>query len=331
MGAYIKKVVVFGCIGMDGSYMAELLSSKGYEVHGVARVNTNPERIKWIKSLVPSIEIYPANITEKHEIFRLIKIIKPSEVYNFAGSTNVFDAWENLDLVFNLNARVPQYIMESILTIDKSIKFFQASSCLVFGRDSSGFQNEHTAINPIHPYGIAKASADSLLREFRSVFNVYFCSAIFFNHESERRGSNFFSKKTATAVANIKMGKQEKIKVGNLDSVRDLGYAPDYMKAVYLMMNNSVAKDYVVGTGSLTSMRDFTKKCFEYAGLDYSKHVEMDKSLYRENDTCILRADIKSIQSELGWYPEKSIDGIVKAMMEDAIAGAKNNTQFIQA
>lgn len=313
----MKKVaLIFGVTGQDGSYMAELLLAKGYDVHGVVRHNADQKKIIWIKSLIPSIQLHYVNILEKYEIFNVIRISKPSEVYNFAGSTNVFNAWEDLDSVFNLNARMPVHIMDSIVSLDKSIKFFQASSCLIFGKDASGSQNEQTPTNPIHPYGAAKLFADNMLREFRSEFAVYFCSGIMFNHESERRGDMFFSKKIIKAAVHTKLGKQSVVKIGNLNSFRDYGYAPDYMKAVCLMMNNSEPKDYVIGTGELISMREFVKKAFDYVGLDYMNHVKFDESLDRKNDTNILRADTSKIVTELGWAPLTSIDKMIKIMID---------------
>jgi len=314
-----KTALIFGVTGQDGSYMAELLYEKGYKVYGVVRNSANHEKLKWIISLVPSIELRSANILEKHEVFNLIRITKPDEIYNFAGSTNVFNAWENLDVVFNLNANVPRYILESILALDKSIKFFQASSCLIFGRDASGTQNESTPVNPIHPYGIAKASADAMVREFRSVFGMYCCSGILFNHESERRGDNFFSKKITTAAANIKLGKQSSIKIGNLDSIRDYGYAPNFMQAAYLMMQNGKSQDYVIGTGNLISMKNFAKKCFEYINLDYLNYIEFDESLSRGIDTNILRADCRKIEQELGWRATVSVNEMIKIMIDEEL------------
>ena len=187
---------------------------------------------------------------------------------------------------------------------------------MIFGRDSSGIQSEITTVNPIHPYGVAKAYADNMVREFRSVFGMYCCSGIFFNHESERRGEMFFSKKITTAVADIMKGGKKKIKVGSLDSVRDYGYAPDYMQAVYLMMNNSKPTDYVIGTGKLISLLDFIERCFKYAGLESKRHIEYDESLYRKNDTNVLCADASKIKSELGWQPTMPTNEMIQRMIE---------------
>lgn len=312
----MSKALIIGVLGMDGSYMAEFLHSKGYEVHGVVKKNTNPKRVAWIEGLVPGVKIYHSDILRKDELFGIIKSINPNEIYNFASSSNVFSAWEDLDGVMDLDARVPQRILECILKTDKSIKFFQASSCLIFGRNANGVQNEDTHLDPIHPYGIAKIYADQMIREFRNVHGLFACSGIFYNHESVRRGENFFSTKITKAVANIKAGLQHTVKVGNLNSYRDYGYAPDYMEAVYLMMQNEKPTDYVIGTGKLITMMEFAKKCFEYVGLDYENHIDVDAELYRSIDTTILKADTRKIKSDLGWEPKHSIDDMVRIMMD---------------
>lgn len=309
-----KKAIIFGALGQDGSYMAELLHSKGYEVCGVVRPSTSPQRIDWLKSLVP-LKFYRIDILDKQQINNLIQYVKPDEIYNFAGVSSVFNPWENLDHIYDTNVRVPQYILESILQTDKSIKFFQASSCLIFGRDEYEYQNESTCHSPIHPYGITKLHADNLVNEFRKVFGLNCRSGIFFNHESPRRGADFFTKKITTQVKEIKEGKRDKIKVGDLSSFRDFGYAPDFMEAAYLMMQ-SEPKDYIVGTGQLISMEGFVKLCFDSINLNYKDYIEVDNMLIRRNDTKILSADISKIKLDLGWIPKHDINDIIKIMMQ---------------
>lgn len=289
----MKKALIIGINGQDGSFMKELLQNNNYTVYGCTRTDD---------------PVY------------LINYLRPDEVYNFASVSNVFDPYNNIDAIFELNARFPQRILECILKIDKSIKFFQASSCLIFGRNEDGVQDEQTPVNPIHPYGIAKLYADNMVKEFRRVNNIFACSGIFFSHESERRGADFFTKKITTAAVNIKSGKQQKIKVGNLTAVRDYGYAKDYVKAAYLMMQNKIPTDYVIGTGNLISISEFTEKCFKYVGLNYLDHIEIDKSICRNNDNNTLRANISKIQRELGWKPETTIDEIIKIMIDYASA-----------
>ena len=198
-----KKALIFGVLGQDGSFMAELLHSKGYEVYGVVGAHTDGSR--YVEPHTKGmIMIFKLNAL--HHIEELISLVRPDEIYNFAGVSNVFTPWDDLDTLFDTNVKLPQYILEAIVKADKSIKFFQASSCLIFGKDEFGIQNEQTPVNPLHPYGISKYAAQSLVKMFRDTHGIFACSGIFFNHESERRGENFFSKKMATSISRYNLG-----------------------------------------------------------------------------------------------------------------------------
>lgn len=310
------KALIVGVLGQDGSYLAELLASKGYEVTGVVKVNSDRKRTDWLERLVPGINWVEADILNANEWLCLLHTWKPAEIYNFAGVTNVFEPWSDIEQTFMLNANVPQIIMEAILKIDKSIKYFQASSCLIFGKDTSGFQNEETPACPVLPYGAAKLYADNMVKEFRDTFGMYCCSGIFFNHESPRRGQGFFTKKISTAVKNIKAGKESKLTVGGLSAYKDYGYAPDFMQAAHLMMGNAEPTDYVIGTGTLVTNETFVIKCFESVGLDYKEYLTLDLELQRR-PLNVLRADISKITNDLKWRPEHSIDELVSIMMKD--------------
>lgn len=299
-----NRAIILGALGQDGSYMTELLESKGWDVYGVVREDTKMDRFTRAKTVA-------ANLLNKDVLRRVLNNIKPQVIYNFAGVSNVFNPYENGSGLMDLNARLPHNILEAISQTDKSIRFFQSSSCLIFGKDTSGFQNEETPPNPIYPYGASKLYADYLVKMYREQFGIFACSGIFFNHESPRRGEYFFSRRITTAAKN-----KEKIKVGNLSAVRDYGYAPDFMEAVYFMMNADEPKDYVIGTGNLISMRDFAEKAFSFAGLNYQDFVETEEAMIRNQDTNILRADISKIKKDLGWTPKTSIDGLIKSMMQ---------------
>lgn len=314
-----KRAIVTGVTGQDGYYMAQLLLKKGYEVFGIVRHSYDTSEATIGDPLVKVI-FTPINLLNKSEVVALIEFVKPDEIYNFAAVSNVFEPWKNIDSTFDINIKIPQYLLEGIISRSPKTKFLQASSSLVFGRDEFGTQNENTKRDPIYPYGISKNMVDHLISEARLTYGIKACSAIFFNHESPRRGPNFFSKKIATSVANIKKGTLKFITVGNISSYRDYGYAPDYMKAAYLMLQEDEPKDYVVGTGELTMMSDYIRKCFEYVNLDQENYIFVDGALYRENDTRILRADITKIKNDLFWKPKTNIDGLVSIMMEDALA-----------
>lgn len=290
------KALITGIQGQDGFYMDKLLKSKGYETIGIKRETVN--------------------LLDKDALFNLILNTMPDEIYNFAGYSNVFNPWRDIDNIFNINGKMPQYFLEAILRANKPIKFFQASSCLIFGRNTDCIQNENTPINPIHPYGIAKAYADNMIKEFRKVHNLFACSGIFYPHESPHRGDDFFTKKITNAIKEIKSGKSDTLKIGNLNFFRDYGYAPDYMEAAYLMMQAKEPKDYVIGTGNLISGHDFVIECFKAVGLDGTKYLQQDKTFYRENDTEILKADISKIKNDLGWLPTHSIQNIIKIMLQ---------------
>jgi GDPmannose 4,6-dehydratase len=281
-----KRAIIFGESGQDGSFMAELLADKGYEVYGINREN---------------VKHFPD----------IINKTKPDEIYNFAGVSDVLHPYKNLNEIFEINAKLPQQILEIIVRTNKHIKFFQASSALIFGRDKSGRQNEQTPFQPMYPYGVAKLYAHNMVNEVRETYGIFACCGIFFNHESERRKDHFFSKKICKAAAT-----KSKVTVGSLDAVRDFGYAKDYIEAAYLMMQSDTPKDYVIGTGILTSLEDFARMAFEYAGLDYKDYVIQDKSLVRKKDTEILRANRTAIFDDLGWIPKVKVNELIKLMID---------------
>tara|TARA_R110000851_G_scaffold67262_9_gene152006 strand:+ start:3308 stop:4255 length:948 start_codon:yes stop_codon:yes gene_type:complete len=313
----MKRALITGVLGQDGSFMSELLNSKGYEIHGIVRNFDNQEKILWIRNLVPGIKLYDINMVNANECFELVDEIRPTEIYNFAAVSNVFSPFENLDQVYDLNAKIPCNFLSSIIKIDKSIKFFQASSCLIYGKSNTNIQNEETITKPINPYGVAKLYADNMISEFRDNYDIFACSGIFYNHESERRGDLFFTKKIINSILEIIDGKRDKLIVGDLTNHRDMGYAPDFMEAVYLMMQNSEPKDYVIGTGKLTKMSDFVKIAFSEFDLNWEDYIEYNKSLFRKIDTPPLLADITNIKNDLGWEPKYSVDDIIKKMIKN--------------
>jgi GDPmannose 4,6-dehydratase len=313
----MKKAIITGVLGQDGSYLAELLASKNYQIFGIIKSGSNINKILWLQNLIPNIKFIKINAINKLEVYKTIEEIKPDEIYNMAGISNVFDPWKNTEEVFYINCKIPLNILDSISKIDKSIKFFQSSSCLIFGRDNSGLQNEKTPNNPLYPYGASKLFADNLVKEYRNNFEMYCCSGIFFNHESPRRQDMFFSKKIIKAAVDISQGKQKRVNLGNLSTYRDYGYAPDFMEAVYLMMNNVKPTDYVIGTGKLTYLEDFVKKTFDFLNLDYRNFIDINPKYFRNNDKNIMKADISKISKELNWKPKHSVDDIIKIIIQD--------------
>lgn len=280
-----KKAVIVG-MGMDGSHLFELLINKGYAIYTVTRDNIE-------------------HLTE------IIEQVEPGEIYNFSGISTVQNPFQKLDEIFNTNAGIPQRILEAIVKDDKNIKFFQASSALIFGRDNSRYQSETTPFNPIYPYGCAKLYAHVMVSEFRKAYGIFACCGIFFPHESERRKEHFFSRKITKAAAT-----RTKITVGDLSGYRDYGYAPDYVEAAYLMLQHHTPTDYCIGTGEMISLKYFAKKAFDYVGLDYRDYVKIDVSKTRTNEAEILCANITKIKEELGWQPTTTMDEMIKKMVD---------------
>jgi len=312
-----KTALVLGVLGQMGSFLAELLYSKGYEVHGVVRKNTSPERIEWIKSLVPNIAIYKIDIAKTLELSMIINNLRPECIYNFIGVTNTFQPWADIDSVLDLNAKFPQRILETIVTTDKNIRYFQASSCLVFGKDKTGFQNEATPRSPLWAYGASKNYADNIVMAFRDSFGLFACSGILFPTESSRRGEGFFTRKVAKAVAEIKMGvKKDKLKLGDISHMRDWMACEDAVDAIYRMMTAEKPEDYVIGSGVLTSTEFFVREAFAYQQLDYMEHIEQVPEFTRKKDMWSLCANNKKIKLELKWQPKVTVLELIKQMVE---------------
>ncbi|MEK6884734.1 MAG: GDP-mannose 4,6-dehydratase [Nanoarchaeota archaeon] len=323
-----KRALIIGVLGMDGSYLAELLYSKGYDVYGFVRHDPDLDKIHWLKDLIPNIKIYHVDLSSKKQLLYFINHIHPDEIYNFAGKTDTFSPYENIDESIQLNINIPVNILEAIVMVDEKIKFFQASSCLIFGNDTSGLQNELTIPNPIYPYGITKLAAQNFVKMFREHFGLFACSGIFFPHESPRRGEKFFSKKVCISIAKIKSGVCDKIKIGSLGDLRDWSYSPDVIEAVYLMLQNREPVDFVIGSGIAISTKDFIYKSLVYAGIineneSIEKYIEINNHHERYKPTSHLICDNSKIKKELGWVPKHSIDDIIKIMIDFEINSLK--------
>ncbi len=311
----MKKALIFGILGQDGSFMAELLHSKGYEVTGVMRQDADAHKVVWIQQLLPSLVLHSTDITNFYELSHVISKYDPDEIYNFAAISNVRNPFGQMQDVLELNAMVPELILHVIKLIKPSAKFFQASSCLIWGRDTSGMQNEKTPYAPLYPYGIAKLYAQNMVKEYRETFGMFACSGIFFPHESERRPEIFLSRKVSKAIARIKNGSDEKIHVGSLLANRNYGYAPDYIEAAWLMMQQDEADDYVIGSNSNFSVKSLVACMFQTVGLNYNHHVIIDQSNRRNGDNNDLKPDYSKIKA-IGWKPKHDLYQIAKKMVE---------------
>jgi len=310
-----KKALITGITGQDGSYLAEFLLEKGYRVYGMTR-RTSTSNYDRIKGIVDRIELLPGDLLDQHSLTVLIRDTQPDEVYNLAAQSFVPTSWNQPVLTGEFTALGVTRVLEAIRLTKPDTKFYQASSSEMFGRVQETPQNEKTPFYPRSPYGVAKVYGHWITVNYRESYKMFAVSGILFNHESPRRGLEFVTRKITQGVARIKLGRQKKLKLGNLNSKRDWGYAPDYIRAMWLMLQQEKPRDYVVGTGKTWSVRDFAEIAFESVGLNWRDYVEKDKKLLRPAEVDYLRADPTQAKKILGWKPETSFKEMVKMMVE---------------
>jgi GDPmannose 4,6-dehydratase len=317
-----KRAIVSGITGQDGSYLAELLLSKGYEVHGMIRRVSSPNmsRIDHIKHL---IALHEADITDDSSICRLVKDIEPHEVYNLAAQSYVPESWHSPLSTSNMTALAATRFLEAIRNFSKETRYYQASSSEMFGMVQEMPQTEKTPFYPRSPYGVSKVYAHYMTINYRESFKIFAVSGILFNHESPRRGAEFVTRKITQAVAKIYSGKQDKLLLGNLDAKRDWGFAGDYVEAMWLMLQQNKPDDYVIATGETHTVREFVELAFDHVGLDYKKYVEVDSALFRPAEVNVLLGDASKAQTVLGWKPKVSFKDLVTMMVDADIESLK--------
>lgn len=311
----MKRALITGITGQDGSYLAEFLLEKGYKVYGLVRRSStvNFERVAHIQD---RIELIPGDLLDQQSLIDAIKISKPDEIYNFAGLSYIPISSEQPLLTAESTAVGVIRLLEAIRMTKPDTKFYQSSSSEIFGRASEVPQNENTPISPRNHYGIAKAYAHWATLFYRDQYNLFTSVGICYNHESPRRGIEFLPRKVSDGVAKIKLGKEKKLKLGNLESKRDWGFAGDYVKAMWLILQHSKPETFVIGTGVLHSVKELVEIAFGLVGLDYNEYVVCDPALVREEET-ILVADCKKIKEILGWRPEVSFSELIKMMIRE--------------
>lgn len=318
----MKKALITGITGQDGSYLAELLLEKGYEIHGIIRrsASFNTSRIDHLYQ-DPHINgvkmfLHYGDLSDGSNIARLLEKIKPDEIYNLAAQSHVrvsFDIPEYTGDIVGLGAT---RILEAIRDTHIKTKFYQASSSELFGKVLETPQKETTPFYPRSPYAAAKCYAYWMTVNYRESYGMYACNGILFNHESPRRGETFVTKKITHALAKIVAKKQDKLYLGNLDAKRDWGYAKDYVEMMYLMLQEDKPDDYVIATGETHSVREFLEEAFSLVGLDYKKYVEIDKRYYRPAEVDLLLGDATKAKEKLGWVPKTTFKELVKIMVE---------------
>lgn len=310
-----KRALITGITGQDGSYLAEFLLSKGYEVHGMVR-RASTEGFERIQHIRDHLHLHQADLLDQLSLVRLLADVRPHEVYNLAAMSFVPISWEQPLLTGEFTGLGVTRMLEAIRHVDRTIRFYQASSSEMFGAVREEPQNENTPFYPRSPYGVAKVYGHWITVNYRESFGIFACSGILFNHESPRRGKEFVTRKVTDAVARIKLGLQEKLYLGNLDSMRDWGYAGDYVEAMWLMLQQPKPDDYVVATGEKHSVRELVELAFDYVELDWKRHVEVDPKLIRPAEVYTLRGDATKARQVLGWRPKVSFPELVRMMVD---------------
>jgi GDPmannose 4,6-dehydratase len=317
-----KKALITGITGQDGSYLAEFLLAKGYEVHGVIRRAStfNTGRLDPIYADPHSgksrLFLHYGDLSDASVLSRLIGKIQPEEIYNLAAQSHVRVSFDSPEYTTDVTATGAVRLLEAIRETGIKPRFYQASSSEMFGKVQEVPQRETTPFYPRSPYGCAKLFAYWITVNYRESYGLYACNGILFNHESPRRGETFVTRKITRALAHIKAGLQDKLFLGNLDAKRDWGYAKEYIEAMWLMLQQEQADDYVIATGETHSIREFLDVAFGYAGLDWTKHVEIDPRYYRPAEVDLLIGDAGKAKRQLGWEPKTRFGDLVKLMVD---------------
>ena len=310
-----KRAIITGITGQDGSYLADLLVEKGYEVFGVVRRSSAPN-IWRIEHLLDRITLRPADLLDQLSLIRVIEDVRPQELYNLAAMSFVPASWDQPMLTGEFNAQGVTRVLEAIRVVDPKIKLYQASSSEMFGKVREVPQTELTPFYPRSPYGVSKVFGHYITVNYRESYDLFACSGILFNHESPRRGLEFVTRKVTDAVARIKLGLADSLSLGNLEAHRDWGFAGDYVRAMWLMLQQDAPDDYVVASGIAHSVRDLVEVAFSHAGLDWQKHVRQDPKLIRPAEVDHLIGDSTKAQTKLGWTPTVDFKALVEMMVD---------------
>ena len=307
--------MITGITGQDGSYLAELLLDKGYRVVGLHR-RSSTVTFERITHLMDRLTLLPADLLDEASMIRVLREHEPREVYNLAAQSFVQTSFVQPVLTGEVTALGVTRLLDAILLTDPTIRFYQASSSEMFGKVVEVPQTERTPFHPRSPYGVAKIYGHWITVNYRESYGLHASSGILFNHESPRRGLEFLPRKVAFSAAAIKLGMQEKVKLGNLDARRDWGYAPDYVRAMWLMLQQDAPDDYVVATGKTHSVRELCDLAFSHLGLRWEDHVEVDEQLLRPAEVDLLIGDPKKARTVLGWEPEVGFEDLVRMMVD---------------
>ena len=314
-----KRALVTGISGMDGSHLADFLLEKGYEVFGVER-RASTKNIRNTSHLLDKVNFIMGDLSDQNSLLRCLNEAQPDEVYNLAAQSFVAESWNTPEQTSEITGLGVLRMLEAIWMYVKELKFYQASSSEMFGMMSENPANEKTPFYPRSPYGVSKLYGHWITKNYRESYDMFNCSGILFNHESERRGHEFVTRKITDGVAKIKLGLADDITLGNLDALRDWGYAPDYVEAMWLMMQQDTPDDYVIATGESYSVRDFLTEAFKHIGItDWSKYVKQDPRFMRPAEVDYLKGDATKAENELGWRRKTSFPALVAKMVDNDV------------
>jgi len=315
----VKRALITGITGQDGSYLAEFLLRKGYEVHGIVRrvALEDPAHRLWrIRHIKESVILHPASLESYASIFSVVEKIQPQECYHLAAQSFVSYSFEDAFSTLNTNINGTLYVLSALKEKAPNCKFYFAATSEMFGAAKNTPQNENTPFHPRSPYGISKVAGFDLTRNFRESYNLFACSGILFNHESPRRGFEFVTRKISSGATRIKSGLEHTLRLGNLEARRDWGFAGDYVEAMWLMLQQDGPDDYVIATNETHSVREFAELAFGYLGLDWKDHVRVDDTFYRPAEVYLLKGDYNKGKRVLGWEPRVEFQELVKMMVE---------------
>lgn len=322
----MKKALITGISGQDGSYLAELLLSKDYQVFGA--FNCDSKNLKNIEHLLDKIELVEYQLNDEKLAENLIKKIQPDECYHLAGSSFVDYSKDNQDLILNNNLNSTNFLLEAIKNYAPNCRFFLAGSSEMFGLSNESPQSENSIFNPQNIYGISKLKAFDSVKNYRQNYKIFACCGILYNHESPRRNPIFLTRKISQSVAKIHLGIENKIELGDIESARDFGYAKDYVEAIFLMLQNSQALDYVISSGNIYRVKDILKIAFDYVNLDYKKFIKINPDFIRPSPKIQLFGDNSKIKKDLNWQPQTNIKKIIYEMIENDIVLIKSQNKI---
>lgn len=309
-----KIALITGISGQDGSYLSELLLSKQYQVHGVIR-RSSTHNTKNIDHILSNIVLHYGDLTDSDSIDSIIYELQPDEIYHLGAQSDVRVSFDIPEYTVNVVALGTLRILEAIRKFSQDSRLYNAATSEMYGSFPPP-QDEESDMHPNNPYGIAKLAAYECVRLYRESYGLFACSGILFNHESERRGDNFVTQKIVKGLINCKLGKQEKLYLGNIDSSRDWGHSKDYVEAMWMMLQQRSPVDYVIGTGEVHTIRDFLEAVSSYIKIEWQKYVEIDSNLYRPTETNYLLANPKKAEERLGWKPKIKFEELVKTMID---------------